>query len=126
MNTVVIVDDDSTNVSLLKMLLELDGYAVLACKNIDEAQTAAAQDVDAFVIDCYLAQGASGLSLLKDVRSGQTAANKNCVVLMVSGDYRLENEALAAGADDFFLKPYSPSTLSNNLHALLLKKEHSG
>ena len=126
MKAIVIVDDDSTNISLLKMLLELDGYAVFACKNIEEAKTAAAHSIDAFVIDCHLAQGVSGLSLLEDIRNGQTTADENTITIMVSGDHRLEADTMSAGADFFFLKPYSPTELTLKLQTLLSEKEHSG
>ncbi len=126
MSAIVIVDDDATNIGLLKMLLELDGYVVMACKTIDEAKTAAAEGVDAFVIDCHLDKGSSGLTLLQDIRSGQTPADLNSITIMVSGDHRLEKEAMAAGANYFFLKPYSPSELTNRLQTLLSEKEHSG
>ncbi|MBK6327592.1 MAG: response regulator [Chloroflexi bacterium] len=122
MNTLIIVDDDATNVGLLKMLFELDGYAVLACKTIQEAVTAAASGADAFIIDCYLAQGMSGLNLLHDIRAGQTAVDNNAITIMVSGDHRLEKEALANGANAFFLKPYSPNELSKKLQILLSNK----
>ncbi len=126
MSAIVIVDDDSSNIGLLKMFLELDGFAVVACRNITEAKTAADSGVDAFIIDCHLSQGMSGLSLLKDIRAGETAADKNTIVLMVSGDHRLEKESVIDGADAFFLKPYAPSELTNLLQTLLSKKEHSG
>ncbi len=122
MNTLIIVDDDATNVGLLKMLFELDGYTVLACKTIEEATTAAVSGADAFIIDCYLAQGMSGLNLLTDIRAGQTAVDSNVITIMVSGDHRLEKEALASGANAFFLKPYSPNELSKKLQILLSKK----
>jgi len=126
MTAVVIVDDDATNIGLLKMLLELDGYAVFACKNIEEAKAAAAEGVDAFVVDCHLAQGTSGLSLLEDIRNGRTPADASTITIMVSGDHRLENEVLSTGANYFFLKPYSPNELTEKLQTLLSEKEHSG
>jgi len=33
---------------------------------------------------------------------------------------------MAAGANYFFLEPYSPSELTNRLQTLLSEKEHSG
>ncbi|MCA9872032.1 MAG: response regulator transcription factor [Anaerolineales bacterium] len=126
MKSIVIVDDDATNIGLLKMLFELDGYNVFPCKSIEEAKAAATEGIDAFVIDCHLAQGMSGLALLQDIRKGQTAVDKNTITVMVSGDHRLEKEVMATGANYFFLKPYSPSELSNKLQTLLSEKEHSG
>jgi DNA-binding response OmpR family regulator len=127
MKTIILVDDDLTNTSLLKMLLEIEGYRILTCKNIEEAKAAASNNAtDGFVVDCHLAGGVSGLSLLRDIRAGETAVTPNSVVIMASGDHRLQDESLESGADRFFLKPYSPSELSAELSKLLTKREHSG
>lgn len=122
MKTIIVVDDDLTNTSLLKMLLEIEGYHVITCKNIEEAKTAASDNADGFVVDCHLAGGVNGLSLLRDIRAGKTAVASNSVVIMASGDHRLQDESLESGADNFFLKPYSPTELSAELSKLLTKE----
>jgi DNA-binding response OmpR family regulator len=126
MKTIIIVDDDIINTTLLQMLLEIEGYQTVPCKNIEEGKAAAYNKADAFVIDCHLAGGASGLSLLRDIRMGKTAVSSNTVAIMASGDHRLEVESLESGADRFLLKPYSPNELSQELSKLLAKREHSG
>lgn len=126
MKTIIVVDDDLTNTSLLKMLLEIEGYHVVTCKNIGEAIIATSDGADGFVIDCHLAGGASGLSLLRDIRAGKTAVSANTVVIMASGDHRRQTESLESGADQFLLKPYSPNQLSSELSNLIAEREHSG
>lgn len=123
---VIVVDDDPTNVGLIKMLLEMDGFHVHACTTIDQAIQASAADTSAFIIDCYLARGVSGLDLLTAVRDGNTNANQDTIILMTSGDQRLEDPTMAAGATAFFLKPYSPSNLSTELTKLLNTGAHNG
>lgn len=127
MKTIIVVDDDLTNTSLLQMLLEIEGYKVITCKNIAEALSAIEEEgADGFVVDCHLAGGISGLSLLRDIRAGETAVSANTVVIMASGDHRLEDESIDSGADRFLLKPYSPNELSSELSKLLAEREHSG
>lgn len=119
MNKIIVVDDDPTNAGLTKMLLELDGFQVVACNDLQQAKTAASPDVSAFVIDIHLARGASGLDLVRAIRQGETAAPAMTAIITASGDHRREQEAQAAGANRFLLKPYSPSDLSQEIHALL-------
>ncbi|PID84914.1 MAG: hypothetical protein CSA11_01070 [Chloroflexi bacterium] len=126
MKTVILVDDDMTNTSLMQMLLEFEGYRVIACRNVQEAKIAAADGADAFVIDCHLAGGISGLSLLRDIRAGETAVSPNTVVIMASGDSRLEVESLESEADRFLLKPFPPNDLSGELEKFIAEREHSG
>ncbi len=119
MTNIIVVDDDTTNTELIKMLLEMEGYNVAPCYDIDQAKTAAAPDSDAFVIDCNLARGANGLHLLHAIRQGETDAPSDTIVIMTSGDHRREEDALRLGAQKFLLKPYQPTALTDLLNQLL-------
>ncbi len=121
MSQVIVVDDDNTNSSLIKMLLELDGFSVIACEDQTKAENAASHNTQAFVIDCHLARGRSGIDLLRAIRAGETNANKGTAVIITSGDYRQEEESLESGANLFLLKPYPPNTLSEVLTKILAK-----
>ncbi len=119
MGTLILVDDDRSNTSLIKMLLELDGFQVIACPGERQALSASRNGVDAFIIDCNLAQGDDGIALLRAIREGQTPAAIDCPVIMTSGDDRRSGEAELAGATRFLLKPFSTSSLSELLRSLL-------
>ncbi len=116
---IIVVDDDPTNTELIKLLLEMEGYEVTPCYDIDQAKTAAATAPDAFVIDCNLARGANGLQLLHAIRQGKTAADPQTAVIMSSGDHRLEEDALRLGAQMFLVKPYPATQLTDVLNQLL-------
>ena len=119
MDTVILVDDDRSNTTLLKMLLEMDGFHVIACPGESQALAASDDGVDAFIIDCNLAQGEDGVRLLQAIRDGRTPADQNCPVIMTSGDDRRVGEAELAGATKFLLKPFSPNSLSEILRSML-------
>lgn len=121
MTQIIVVDDDNTNSSLLKMLLELDGFSVETCEDQEKATAAASAQTKAFVIDCHLARGRSGLDLLRAIRAGETVAAVETAVIITSGDYRQETESLASGANLFLLKPYPPDTLSTTINEILAK-----
>lgn len=126
MHTVIVVDDDPTNTSLIKLLLEMDGFSVQTSADIAGALDLSRGNTDAFLIDCHLERGSNGLDLLKDIRMGGTAAASDTVVIVTSGDYRREVDAEVAGADLFLLKPYPPDTLSIKLNELLSAKASNG
>jgi len=119
-NHIIFVDDDRTNTFLIKTILEMDGFEVTICPDVDRACEAAQNGVDAFVIDCNLANGDDGVALLKAIRSGRTAAELTIPVIVTSGDDRRCNDADKEGATQFLVKPYSPSILSEELNRLLL------
>ena len=113
---VMIVDDDRTMNSLLKTLLELDGFAVaLAPRGEVVLSTALAEKPDAILMDVHIAD-ADGVELLRQLR--QHSALKSIPVIMSSG-MDVEDKAKAAGATAFILKPYPPEQLSALLKKVL-------
>jgi two-component system response regulator CpxR len=115
MSRIILVDDDRTNTTLIKRLLEMDGFTVLVCPDVQRAKEASSDGVDAFVIDCNLSYGDDGIDLLVAIRNGSTAAESNIPVIMTSGDDRRHAAAEQAGATRFLIKPYSPGVLSTQL-----------
>ena len=121
MHRIILVDDDRTNTTLISMLLEMDGFVVVACPDVERARHAAGNGVDAFIIDCNLAHGDDGIELLRAIRVGTTEAAPDIPVIMTSGDDSRGGAAEMAGATRFLVKPYSPGTLSTHLSELLEK-----
>jgi len=115
MSKIILVDDDRTNTTLIKRLLEMDGFTVLVCPDVQRAKEASLDGVDAFVIDCNLSYGDDGIDLLIAIRNGSTAAESGIPVIMTSGDDRRHAAAEQAGATRFLIKPYSPGVLSTQL-----------
>ena len=119
---VMIVDDDRATVSLLTMLLEMDGFQVSQSPQPQGVVERGKVDgVDAFIIDCHLGSF-SGLSLVREIR-GDAELAKTLVVVTSGRD--VADEAEAAGADLFMLKPFSPNELSAKLSGLLSEPRSS-
>ncbi|MFZ0545943.1 MAG: response regulator [Candidatus Promineifilaceae bacterium] len=118
MKKILLIDDDRTNASLIKILLEMDGFKVDVCPDLNQARKAISTEIDAFIIDCNLALGDNGIDLLIEIREGMTEAPSSTPVIMTSGDDRRLVEAENSGATQFLLKPYSPSKLSDELTKL--------
>lgn len=112
----MIVDDDRLTVSLLKTLLELDNFEVVAVPDGNSAyQRALDEKPDAFLVDFHLADGA-GTDFIEKIRT--VAEFSRTPVVMASGLDR-EDEAKAAGADRFMIKPFDPEDLVIVLNQLL-------
>lgn len=109
MAKVLLVDNDPTMVSLLKILLELDGHAVVTCSApVEVLPFIASQGPDLVLMDVFLT-GGDGLEVLRRLRT--TAGMEALPVVMTSG-MELSAECEAAGATGFLLKPYTPDQLS--------------
>ncbi len=109
MAKVLLVDNDATTVSLLRILLELDGYGVTVCSAPNEVLKAVSSEApDLVLMDVFLT-GGDGLDLLRKMRA--TPGMERIPVIMTSG-MELSEECSKAGADGFLLKPYPPEQLS--------------
>jgi CheY-like chemotaxis protein len=120
MPKVMLVDDDQTMLSLLRTLLELDGYEVVEAPGLIDVQGVAQREApDVLLMDCILPD-IDGLELLRGIREDEQT--RDILVVMTSGmDY--EERCMASGANSFLQKPYSPDRLFEVLRQQL---DHSG
>lgn len=112
MSKVLIVDDDRTMVSLLKILLEMDGYDVanvsIGGQLINKVRY---ENPDLILMDVFLAD-ADGTEILKELRKTSDIAGIR--VIMTSG-MDLADQCMDAGANAFLLKPYTPEQLMKTI-----------
>jgi len=114
---VMVVDDDRTMNSLLKTLLELDGYLVVMVSRGEVVLAQAlAEKPDAVLMDVRMAD-ADGLDLLRQMRRHPEL--RTLPVIMCSG-MDLEQESQIAGANAFILKPYPPEQLTSTLKKVIV------
>lgn len=111
----VLIEDDLSMRSLLRTLLELEGFQVIAPG--DEGETALltaiqAEDPAVILLDVHL-RDANGLEVLRKLRQSEPTGTRARVVMTSGMD--LSDQCLAAGADSFLLKPYMPADLIKHL-----------
>lgn len=119
MAKVIVVDDDPSATMLIRMLLEMEGFEVATSFDCCSAIDAASAETATFIIDYNLGQGGTGVDIVRAIRGGETGASSSVPAILVSGDERVKDEALSAGADVFLLKPYSPTQLTETIHRLI-------
>jgi DNA-binding response OmpR family regulator len=108
MNTIVVVDDDQVFSGLLRTVLELEGYQVVIVPWPSDVMPAVRRVMPVLVLmDVHTGRGDT-LGVLRELRADETL--NGVLVVMTSGMDR-SAECLAAGADAFVLKPFSPSEL---------------
>jgi CheY-like chemotaxis protein len=108
MPNIMLAEDDLTMISLLKTLLGMEGYHVIALDTDDDILEAVRRDrPDLLLMDVHLPH-INGLEVLDLLRADE--ALKDTSVVMTSG-LNLETECLTHGADAFLLKPYMPDDL---------------
>ena len=126
---ILIVDDEPDICSLLKEILEDEGYEVSAAENAEQArEERRARRPDLILLDIWMPD-TDGISLLKEWASNSAL---DTPVIMMSGHGTVETavEATRLGAYDFLEKPLSTAklllTIKNALEIAQLKQENIG
>jgi len=105
---VLLAEDDATMVSLLKTLLKMEGFDVVALQADDDVPAAVrAEKPDILLLDVHLLHQ-NGLDILDALRG--SADTLNVRVVMSSGA-NVKEECMRHGANGFLLKPYMPDDL---------------
>ncbi len=105
---VLLAEDDITMVSLLKTLLKMEGFEVVALQaDADVPAAVRLEDPDVLLLDVHLSRQ-SGLEILEELRG--SVDTKDVRVVMSSGA-NVKEECMRRGANGFLLKPFMPDDL---------------
>lgn len=116
MSKILIIDDDATMTSLLRSLLEIEGYQAASVRDWNALLAEVERENPALVIlDCVL-PGMDGKQVAAQMRASSLVADTK--IVMTSG-LPCEEECIEAGANAFILKPYPPDELLSTIRALL-------
>ncbi len=113
MSKVLLIEDDATMVGLLKTLLGIDGYEVVAFRGSEDVlKVIQREQPDVILLDVNLKNfginDMTGLDLLKHIRSDDEIKD---IGVIISSGMNYQQESKKAGADGFIMKPYMPDDL---------------
>jgi two-component system alkaline phosphatase synthesis response regulator PhoP len=112
---ILVVDDDTKTVDLVKLYLERDGHSVLtAYDGLTALQTFREQQPHLVVLDVML-PGLNGVEVCRTLRS-----ESDVPIIMLTARTRDEDKlsGLDTGADDYVTKPFSPGELAARVRAI--------
>ena len=121
MKTILIVDDEPNYLVVLTELLREEGYDVFTAQCGEEGLKIV-EEVDlGLVITDMRMPGLGGLALLKEIKSH----NKDLPVIMMTafGEEGKVLDALQAGANNFFVKPFNNDTLLSAINELIQQEK---
>jgi CheY-like chemotaxis protein len=121
MKTILVVDDNPTNLKLVSDLLEFEGYRMVTAMDARQAQAMVQQArPDLILMDIGLPD-MDGLTLTQKMKADQKTSNIIIVALtafVMKGDME---RAIAAGCDGYIAKPIDTRKLPNQIAELLLR-----
>ena len=117
---ILLVDDDEDARSLMRAMLERDGYEVDDAEDGYRALDVLKQDQDYQLIVLDLAMpGLDGRQVLDQIRGSVDTAALPVLIRTATGSDELEAELLEAGADDYVDKSVDDNRFMARVHAVL-------
>ena len=116
---VLIVEDESALVELLRYNLEKAGFTVSVAYDGEEALASVQDDTPDLVLLDWMLPLMSGIEVCRRLRRQTATANLPIIMLTARGEEGDRVRGLDAGADDYVSKPFSPTELVARIRAVL-------
>lgn len=111
----LVVDDSAFTRAILKRTLAERGFEVVAAPGGSDALRLLSQQVlDLVLIDWNMA-GMNGFNLLREIRRQPRYAKIKLVIMTTENTEAEMKHALAAGADEYIMKPFTADVVYNKL-----------
>ncbi|GAB4487122.1 MAG: response regulator transcription factor [Anaerolineales bacterium] len=121
METILLVDDEPSIVSLTKMYLERDGFRTESVGDGLKALEAVGQIRPGLVVLDIMLPGLDGFEVCRRLRR---AGNEVPIIMLTARDEDIDKIlGLELGADDYLTKPFNPRELVARVKAILRRIE---
>ncbi len=121
MHKILLVDDDQELTSLLKELLEMEGFSVVLASDGEQALARIESSIDLVLLDIMMPKK-NGIDTLKELRQQYQTP----VIMLTARGSELDRVlGLELGADDYLPKPFNDRELIARIRALLRRSNWS-
>jgi DNA-binding response OmpR family regulator len=124
---ILIVDDDVQTLRLVGLMLERQGYKILAASNGNQAIGMARAELPDLILLDVMMPDVDGFSVARTLR--KEPETSEIPILMFTARTQVEDKIAGyeAGADDYLTKPIHPAELTAHMRAILSRsKSHGG
>jgi len=108
---ILVVDDQPDLRLLIRLTLRALGEVSQAASAEAALAALAAATPDLLILDVWLGEGISGLALCRQLKDAPATAGIKIMLLSACGQQSDVAAGLAAGADHYMVKPFSPESL---------------
>jgi DNA-binding response OmpR family regulator len=120
MKKILIVDDQLEVRELVSVTLEIGPYTILTAENGNQAlEIARAEMPDLILLDVMMPNGPDGLEVCSELKNDPVTQGLYIIMLTSKGQEWDVKAGYDSGADDYFIKPFSPLDLMNKVEEVL-------
>ena len=109
--TILVVDDNSTNLKLVSDVLGFDGYRILQASDAESAQEIVRETPPDLILMDIALPGMDGLTLTRLLKAAETTRHIVIVALTAFAMKGDDAKAREAGCDGYITKPIDTRTL---------------
>jgi len=122
--TILVVDDDPATLKLVGVVLDQEGYDVVAARSGEEAlERARLQHPDLILLDVMM-PGLDGYEVVQRLRADPATARVPILMLTAKSDLEDQITGFEVGADDYLTKPFHRHELTERVASVLRLAEH--
>ena len=120
MKNILIVDDQLEVRELVEVTLRTGEYCILQAKNGNEAvEIAKSKKPDLIIMDIMMPGEMDGLEATRIIKNDPITRESRIIMLTAKGQQVDMEKGYAAGADDYFIKPFSPLELIRKVEEII-------
>jgi len=123
---VLIVEDEAPLVTMLRYNLEKEGFQVCEAGDGEEALVQIAERKPDLVLLDWMLPLVSGIEVCRRIRRSPETRSLPVIILTARGEETDRVRGLDSGADDYVVKPFSPSELVARLRAVMRRAQPGG
>ncbi len=118
---ILVVDDDLDSLKLIGLMLQRNGYEVIAANSGNQALTRAASDHPDLIILDVMMPDMNGYEVSRNLR--RNPSTQNIPIIMFTAKTLIDDKVAGfeAGADDYLTKPTHPAELASRVKAILMR-----
>jgi two-component system, OmpR family, phosphate regulon response regulator PhoB len=116
---ILIVEDETDLVTLLRYNMEKEGFRVATAADGEEALLIASEQPPNLVLLDWMLPLMSGIEVCRQLRRGPKTREVPIIMLTARGEEADRVRGLNSGADDYVAKPFSPTELLARIRAVL-------
>jgi CheY-like chemotaxis protein len=120
MEKILIVDDQLEVRELVEVTLRVGNYQIMQAQSGEEAiEIVRAEKPSLIIMDIMMPGGMDGLEATRILKNDPETKDCKIILLTAKGQQIDIEKGFAAGADDYFIKPFSPLELIKKVEEIL-------